>query len=276
MQSFGILNITADSFSDGGHFLAPEAALSRARALFAEGADVLDLGGASSAPNAEPVSPELEIARLAGVVDAFQDDAHRLSIDSFATAVQRWALTRNVGYLNDIQGFADPAFYPELAGSSCRLIVMHSVQGHGPARPIFVPAAEIYDRVCRFFERRLSALVQAGIHADRLILDPGMGMFLGSDPEASFVMLRQIGALRAAFGRPVLISVSRKSFLRQLVKAEPQAAGPASLAAELFALACGADFVRTHDVAALRDAAKVWQRLEGPHAATAPGKANDL
>ena len=264
MQSFGILNITDDSFSDGGRFLEPAAALARARALFAAGADVLDLGAASSAPNAQPVPAALEIARLAGVVDAFATEAHRLSIDSFATAVQRWALARNVGYLNDIQGFADPSFYPELAQSQCRLIVMHSVQGKGPARPMFVPASEIYDRVCHFFEHRLSHLTAAGINADRLILDPGMGMFLGSDPEASFTMLRHIGALKAAFGRPVLISVSRKSFLRRLVNAKPEDAGAASLAAELFALGCGADFLRTHDVAALHDAAKVLTQLTDP------------
>ena len=264
MQSFGILNITADSFSDGGRFLEPAAALARAHALFAAGADVLDLGAASSAPTAQPVPPALEIARLKGVIDAFGAEAHRLSIDSFATEVQRWALACNVGYLNDIQGFADPGFYAELARSSCRLVVMHSVQGKGPARPMFVPAAEIYDRVCRFFERRLSDLIAAGISADRLILDPGMGMFLGSDPEASFTMLRHIAALKAAFGRPVLISVSRKSFLRQLVNAKPEEAGAASLAAELFALRSGADFLRTHDVAALRDGARVFTRLTGP------------
>ncbi len=262
MQSFGILNITADSFSDGGRFLEPAAALARAHALFAAGADVLDLGAASSAPAAQAVPPELEIARLKGVMDAFAADAHRLSVDSFATPVQRWALSRNVGYLNDIQGFADPSFYPELAASQCQLVVMHSVQGQGPARPMFVPASEIYDRVCRFFEQRLSRLLAAGITADRLILDPGMGMFLGTDPEASFTMLRHIGALKAAFGRPVLISVSRKSFLRRLVDARPEAAGAASLAAELFALSSGADFLRTHDVAALRDGARVLARLK--------------
>ncbi|MGC8535413.1 MAG: dihydropteroate synthase [Rhizomicrobium sp.] len=264
MQSFGILNITEDSFSDGGRYLEPAAALAHAHALFAAGADVLDLGAASSAPTAQPVAPALEIARLKAVIDAFGTQSHRLSIDSFATEVQRWALTRKVGYLNDIQGFADPSFYPELAESQCRLIVMHSVQGKGPARPMFVPAAEIYDRVCRFFERRLSLLIAAGINADRLILDPGMGMFLGSDPEASFTMLRHIGALKTAFGRPVLISVSRKSFLRRLVNARPEEAGAASLAAELFALGSGADFLRTHDVAALRDGAKVFARLRGP------------
>jgi dihydropteroate synthase type 2 len=215
------------------------------------------------------VPPALEISRLTGVIDAFAAEAHRLSVDSFATEVQRWALTRNVGYLNDIQGFADPGFYPELAESQCRLIVMHSVQGKGPARPMFVPAAEIYDRVCRFFERRLSRLLAAGIKADRLILDPGMGMFLGTDPEASFTMLRHIKALKAAFGRPVLISVSRKSFLRRLVEARPEDAGAASLAAELFALCSGADFLRTHDVAALRDGAKVLTQLTGPLPKTA-------
>ena len=127
MQILGILNITTDSFSDGGKYLAPEAALAHAQALTREGADILDIGAASSHPDAQPVSPQDEIARLAVIVPALKAQGAVLSIDSFHTSVQRWALAMGVDYLNDIHGFADASFYPELAASSAKLIVMHAI-----------------------------------------------------------------------------------------------------------------------------------------------------
>lgn len=263
MQTFAILNITPDSFSDGGRFLAPEAALAQAGKLVADGTDVLDIGAASSNPDSEGVAAEVEIARMAPVVAAMKTRGVALSIDSFAPDVQRWALAQGVDYLNDIQGFPDAALYPELAAAKTKLVVMHSVQGRGPATRIAVPAGEIYDRVCRFFDTRLAALAAAGVAQERLILDPGMGFFLGTEPEASFEILRRLGGLKARFGLPVLVSVSRKSFLRRITGKPPQESGPASLAAELFAIAAGADFVRTHDPAAIRDGYLVSQALAG-------------
>jgi dihydropteroate synthase type 2 len=259
---FGILNITEDSFSDGGRFLDPDAALAHARNLVGNGADVIDVGAASSNPRSVFVAPELEIARLAPVVEAMKSEAHTVSIDSFSSVVQHWAISQNVGYLNDIAGFADAELYPHLADSDCRLVVMHSVQG-GPARErIHVPPEEILGRIMQFFEPRLSALEKAGIRRDRLIADPGMGVFLSTDPEASFAVLRGIAELKKVLGLPVLISVSRKSFLRGFLGKKPAEAGPASLAAELFAVSQGADFIRTHDPGALQDALAVTGRLE--------------
>src|ERR1700742_216072 len=115
MKILGILNITADSFSDGGKYLAPEAALVQANNLLAEGADILDIGAASSHPEAAPVPPEVEIARLAAVIPALHDMGASLSIDSFSPEVQAFALEQGVDYLNDIRGFARPALYPALA-----------------------------------------------------------------------------------------------------------------------------------------------------------------
>jgi len=263
MKLFGILNITPDSFSDGGRFLAPEAALAQARKLVEGGADALDLGGAASNPNAEAVAPEIEIARLAPVVAAMKAEGVSLSIDTFSPDVQRWALREGVDYLNDIQGFPEPSFYPELAASPAKLIVMHSVQGLGIATRIAVAPDEIYDRTCRFFEARFKALIDAGIARERLILDPGMGFFLGTNSEASFVILRRIADLKRAFGLPVLISVSRKSFLRKITGRPVGEIGPATLSAELFAASQGADMIRTHDPAATRDGLAVWQTLAG-------------
>jgi dihydropteroate synthase type 2 len=262
MKILGIVNITEDSFSDGGKCLAADAALAHARKL-AQDADILDLGAASSNPDAKAVSPDVEIARLAPVIEALKTDGTAISIDSFSTDVQRWAIARNVDYLNDIQGFADPALHPELARAKARLIVMHSVQARGRATRVDVAPREIFDRVRRFFEARIALLAQAGIGRERLILDPGMGFFLGSDPQTSLTMLRRLGELKTAFGLPVLVSVSRKSFLRAMTGRKPEEAGPASLAAELFAVHQGADYIRTHDPAALSDALAVGRALDG-------------
>jgi dihydropteroate synthase type 2 len=262
MKILGIVNITEDSFSDGGKYLAADAALAHARAL-AKDADIIDIGAASSNPDAKPVTPETEIARLAPVVAALKKDGAFISIDSFSTQVQRWALAQGVDYLNDIQGFADEAFYPELAATRAKLIVMHSVQGRGQATRVDVPPDEILPRIHRFFETRFAALAKAGIAQDRLILDPGMGFFLGSDPQTSFTVLRALNELKAAFGRPVLVSVSRKSFLRKFAGRAPGEAASASLAAEIFAALQGAALIRTHDPAALKDGLAVWHALAG-------------
>jgi dihydropteroate synthase type 2 len=261
-EIFGILNITEDSFSDGGRFLAPEAALAHARALIANGADVLDIGAASSNPDAKPVASDVEIARMAPVVAALKNEGAKISIDSFSPDVQRWALAQDADYLNDIQGFPDDALYPALAASRAKLIVMHSVQEWGPATRADIPPAQIFARVTDFFERRIAALTKAGIARESLILDPGMGFFLGANPEASFTMLRRMPELKRAFGLPLLVSVSRKSFLRKIIGRGPAQSGPASLAAELFAMAQGADHIRTHDPGALKDAAAVWRKLD--------------
>lgn len=255
----GILNITTDSFSDGGQFLARDAALAHARDLMAGGADGLDIGAAASNPRSAPVPPEVEIARLAPVVAALAEKSVPVSIDTFSAPVQRWALAQGVAYLNDIHGFADPALYPLLADSPAKLIVMHAVQAEGRATADDVPPETIFDRILEFFKIRLDALTAAGVTADRLIVDPGMGMFLGRYAEASYEVLRRVGDLKQAFGLPVLISVSRKSFLRGGRPAGE--AGPATLAAELFASRAGADYIRTHDPAALASGLKVWDAI---------------
>jgi dihydropteroate synthase type 2 len=262
----GILNITEDSFSDGGRYLAPDAAIARARELGGDGAAIIDIGAASSNPNAKTVAPDVEIARMAPVIDALKRDGVAVSVDSFAVPVQRWALGQRVDYLNDIHGFPHPELYDELAASDAKLIVMHAIQAEGPADRTRVDPAEIFDRVMQFFDRRVAALEGAGIARGRLILDPGMGFFLGTAVEASYTVLRQLPALKQAFALPVLISVSRKSFLRKLTGRSPQASGAATLSAELFAVGQGADYIRTHDPGALKDALLIQDALRGPAA----------
>jgi dihydropteroate synthase type 2 len=270
---FGILNITDDSFSDGGRYLDPEAALARAEELIEGGADALDLGGASSNPKSEPVPPDIEIGRLAPVVLVAKQKGWSVSVDSFAPDTQAWALEEGVDYLNDIQGFPEPAMYPLLAKSKVRLIVMHSVQGRGPAKAIDTDPNEIMGRIADFFEARIAALTAAGVSRERIILDPGMGLFLGTKPEVSLMVLRRLPSLKSAFGLPILVSVSRKSFLRKLVGRGVDEAGPASLAAELHAVLHGADAIRTHEPRALRDVLTIWSHISGGQGARSLGKA---
>ncbi len=260
---FGILNITEDSFSDGGRFLAPDAAREQAEKLIADGADVLDLGGASSNPSSAPVPFETEIARLRPIVVEAKKKDWAVSIDSFAPETQAWALGEGVQYLNDIQGFPYPEFYPELARAEAKLIVMHSVQKLGPAKRVESDARTILERIAAYFESRVNALTQAGIARERLVLDPGMGFFLGASPEVSLTVLRGLSEIKSAFGLPLLVSVSRKGFLRKLTRRPVAEIGPASLAAELYAARHGADMIRTHDPKAIRDALTIWCDIEG-------------
>jgi dihydropteroate synthase type 2 len=261
VKILGILNITTDSFSDGGDYLNPGAALFHAQAMAQSGADIIDIGAASSNPDSQPVAPATEIARLAAVVPELKAKSLSVSIDSFSTDVQHWALGQGIDYLNDIHGFAEAALYPELAKSDCKLIVMHMVQERGVAARTDVPSAEIFGRATAFFDARIAALTAAGVAKDRLILDPGMGQFVGTDSENSLILLRRLPELKARYGLPLLVSVSRKGFLRKLVNRPPLEAGPASLAAELFAEAQGADYIRTHAPGALCDGLKVLKAI---------------
>jgi dihydropteroate synthase type 2 len=225
------------------------------------GADVIDIGAASSNPDAAPVAPQIEIARLASVVPDLKAKGLALSIDSFSTEVQRWAIAQGAAYLNDIHGFADAALYPDLAASDCKLIVMHMVQPTGVAVRTDIPPSEIFDRVTAFFDARIAALTDAGISRDRLILDPGMGQFVGADAENSLILLRRLPELKARYGLPMLVSVSRKGFLRKITNRPADEAGAASLACELFAHTQGADYIRTHAPGPLADALKVRKAL---------------
>lgn len=267
MKILGILNITTDSFSDGGKFMAVGAALSHAQAMAQGGADIIDVGAASSNPDAAEISPEVEIARLEMVIPALRQAGLAISVDSFSTPVQRWVLGQGgVQYLNDIHGFADPAFYPELAASPLKLVVMHAVQERGVAVRTDVPSGEIFKRVTRFFDERIAALEKAGVARDRLILDPGMGQFVGTDPENSLILLRRLPELKKRYGLPLLVSVSRKGFLREIVGRPAGESGAGrlhgeTLAAELFAHRQGAEYIRTHAPSPLQDALKVLKAI---------------
>jgi dihydropteroate synthase type 2 len=257
----GILNLSPDSFSDGGQFSAPDAAIAHAHRLVEHGAWGVDIGAVSSNPDGLSLPPAEELARLRAVIESL--GGLRLSVDTFHPDVQR-ALAPDVDMLNDIRGFPDPSVWPVLADADCQLVVMHSIQD-GRADRRFTDPKTIVDRVLRFFDERLAALTGAGVHEGRLIVDPGMGFFLGDQPEPSVEVLKAIPRLAAHTGRPVLISVSRKSFLGALLGGRaPLERHTATVVAELMAVNAGAAWIRTHDVRALHDGLTVQQALFAP------------
>jgi dihydropteroate synthase len=262
-QIVAIVNITEDSFSDGGRFLPAEAAIAHAREQAAQGADWLELGPASSHPDAALVPAAEQIRRLAPVLEALRDQPLPLSVDATLPEVIAWALDAGVDMLNDVRGFPEAATWTRLADARARVVVVHSLLAGERATRDRATPQQVLDSIDRFFDRRLGELVRAGVAEDRLIVDPGMGFFLGADPRSSIAVLQRIPQLRARFGRPVFVSVSRKSFLRAITGRSLEAIGPATLAAEIHAARAGADYLRTHDAGALRDALQVVAALEG-------------
>ncbi len=270
----GIVNLTEDSFSDGGRYLDPEKAIEHAQRLVAEGADAIDLGPASSHPDAARVEPDEEIRRLRPVVDRLLSAGVSVSIDSFRAETQRFGLERGVAWLNDIQGFPDSEHWPRLARADCKLVVMHSIQRRGKAQRSESDPETIVAEVSSFLEQRVADLTAAGIARARIVVDPGMGFFLGRGPEASLAVLRALPGLRRKLGLPLLVSVSRKSFLQRLVGRDVSTVGAATLAAESLVAWRGVDWIRTHEVRALRDALGVVEALrqEPAPAAGAAGR----
>lgn len=258
----GIVNATADSFSDGGLWLRPEAAVAHARALVAAGAHAIDVGAESTHPDSEDVPAEVEVARLVPVVDALVRDGVEVSVDTRKPEVMREMAARGVHWINDVRGFRSEEAVAAAASCRCRLVVMYARQEDGRARRHGGAGDAVQDALA-FFADRIAALTSAGVTRDRIVLDPGMGFFLGPDPETSYAMLRRLPELRA-HGLPLLVSVSRKSFLAGAPPVPPQQRGAATLAAELFAVRAGVDWIRTHDVRALADGMRVQQALQGP------------
>lgn len=257
----GIVNLNDDSFFDGGKFTQPDDAFRHAVSLADNGAYAVELGPASSHPDAPTVSASAEIARLEPLLSKLRKTGLRVGVDSFHTETQRFALRNGASMLNDTQGFSDREMYPELADSDCLLVIMHSVQRSGHAARTATEADAVLTSMYDFFERRVGELEASGIARERMVLDPGMGFFLGEGAEASLLVLSKLDRLLDAFAIPTLVSVSNKSFLGTLTGRNVGERGPATLAAELYAVDKRAAYIRTHDVAALTDALTVRRAL---------------
>lgn len=252
----GIVNITADSFSDGGRYVEADSAIAHAKRLAAHGADLIELGAASSHPDAAPVSTSEERDRLEPVINWARGAGLRIVVDTFNPETQLWAAPLVDG-LNDVAGFPDREVCRELATHACSLIAMYSIRSQGRATMEPGDEATVVDSSIRFLEAACRRLSSAGVGTERLVIDPGLGFFLGDGPAPSLAILRALPSIRARLGLPVLISASRKSFLRAVADCELADVGPASLAAELYASRSGADAIRTHDVQALVTALRV-------------------
>jgi dihydropteroate synthase len=250
----GILNLTPDSFSDGGQFVDPQAAIGHARRMAEDGADILDIGAESTRPygGAEPVSAEEELARLRPVLPAVRALGLPVSIDSMKAAVADWAVGAGAAIVNDVWGLQrDPAMAAVVARRGVPVIVMHN-------RVAADPAVDIMADVLAFFARSLEIAAAAGIPRGRIVLDPGIGF--GKTPEQSIQVLARLGALKR-FGLPLLVGASRKRFIASVVPSQPAQRLGGSLASHLIAVDDGAAIIRAHDVAetvqALRVAAAI-------------------
>jgi dihydropteroate synthase len=238
----GVLNVTPDSFSDGGRFLDPAAAIAQAQRLAAEGADILDVGAESSRPygNAVAVPLDEERARLAPILPAVVALGIPVSIDTMKAAVAAWALETGAAIVNDVWGLQrDPDMARVVAAHDAPVIVMHN-------RDAADPRIDIVADVTAFFERSLAIAARAGIPPERIVLDPGIGF--GKTPEQSLICIARLDAWRG-FGLPLLVGASRKRFIHSIVPSEPAERLGGSLAAHLLAVENGAAIIRVHDVA---------------------------
>ncbi|MBL8722700.1 MAG: dihydropteroate synthase [Planctomycetes bacterium] len=263
---FGIVNVTDDSFSDGGRFRTAEAALAHGRRLWAEGAQVLDLGAESTHPDAADVPAAEEVRRLAPVVEALVAEGVPVSIDTCKPEVMRAFAGAGIAWLNDVHGFRSDAALAAAAAApaAVRFVVMHSRSRAGRAdRPVDPEdGATLVRELAAFVAERLAAFAAVGIARERLVFDPGMGFFLGRTAAPSLAVLRRLPEL-VALGVPWLVSVSRKSVVGEVTGRAVAARGPGTLAAELWAARAGAACLRTHDVAALRDGLLVERAIAG-------------
>jgi dihydropteroate synthase len=250
----GVLNITPDSFSDGGQFVAPERALAQARRMIAEGADIIDIGAESTRPyGAQPVSVDEELKRLQPIVAEVVSLGIPVSIDSMKSAVVAWALDAGAAIVNDVWGLQrDPDMARLLAARRSPVIVMHN-------RDDVDADIDIMKDIAAFFARSLDIAARAGISPDHIVLDPGIGF--GKTPKQSMTALARLNEL-GVFGLPLLVGASRKRFISSVVPSEPHQRLGGSIAAHLVAAQGGARIIRTHDVSetvqALRVAAAIW------------------
>ena len=252
----GVLNITPDSFSDGGQFIAPERALAQARRMIAEGADIIDIGAESTRPyGSEPVSADQELKRLQPILADVVSLGIPVSIDSMKSAVVAWALDAGATIANDVWGLQrDPDMARLLAARHCPVVIMHN-------RERADAGIDIMKDIAAFFARSLELAAKAGISPENIVLDPGIGF--GKTPEQSITVLARLDQL-GTFGLPLLIGASRKRFISSVSPSEPHQRLGGSIAAHLIAAKGGARIIRTHDVSetvqALRVASAIWDQ----------------
>jgi dihydropteroate synthase len=250
----GILNVTPDSFSDGGKFDAPERALAQARRMIADGADILDIGAESTRPyGSQPINADEEWQRLAPVLADIVALGVPVSIDSMKASVVAKALEAGVAIANDVWGLQrDPDMARIVAEHDVPVVVMHN-------RDVVDASIDIVEDIRIFFARTLHIAAKAGIAERHLVLDPGIGF--GKTPQQSMIALARLAELQC-FGLPILVGASRKKFIATIVASEPQQRLGGSLAAHLLSAQRGAKIIRAHDVAETVQALRVASAIE--------------
>jgi dihydropteroate synthase len=252
----GVLNITPDSFSDGGRFLAPETALAQAKRMAAEGADIIDIGAESTRPyGSRPIPADEEIQRLRPILPDVVSLGIPVSIDSMKAVVVAWALDQGVAIANDVWGLQrDTDMASLIAERRCPVVIMHNRDRADPTIDVMADIAE-------FFSRSLEIAAKAGISSEYIALDPGIGF--GKTQEQSMMVLARLAQFES-FGLPLLIGASRKRFIATVSPSEPDQRLGGSIAAHLIAAKAGVQIIRTHDVPetvqALRVAAAIWDK----------------
>ena len=246
----GVLNVTPDSFSDGGRFLDPVDAIEQARRMIAEGADVLDIGAESTRPYGDAVAVPIaeEMRRLGPVLPAVVGLGVAVSIDTMKAEVAAWALAAGAAMVNDVWGLQRDCELPRVVSQhAVPVIIMHN-------REAADPAIDIVADICAFFSRSLDIAARAGIARQNIVLDPGIGF--GKTPEQSLTAIARLPELKS-FGLPLLVGASRKRFIDTVSPAPPGQRLGGSIAAHLLAVAGGAAIIRTHDVAETAQALRV-------------------
>jgi dihydropteroate synthase len=258
----GILNITPDSFSDGGRFVARDAALAQAEGMICNGADIIDIGGESTRPGAPPVPLDEELERVIPVIEALRSTGVPLSVDTYKPAVMRAALSAGADMVNDIWGFRREGVLDAIKDSACGLCVMHML-GEPETMQKYEPVyGNVVAEVREFFHERVRTMTGTGIAQNRICLDPGFG-FGKSVTVHNYDLLANFSNTRPKdLNAPLLAGMSRKSMLGAVTgRTRPSERIAASVAAAVCVAERGASIIRVHDVAATVDALKVWQAV---------------
>jgi dihydropteroate synthase len=259
----GVLNVTPDSFFDGGRFDAPDAALTRARDLVDDGADILDVGGESSRPGAQPLTPDQEWARVAPVLEAASGLGAPLSIDTYHADTARRALAAGAAMVNDITALrGDSAMAAVVAGAGCAVVLMH-MRGTPETMQQDPRYGDVVDDIRAFFDERIAFAVQAGIAEANIWLDPGFGF--GKTPAQNLELMRRLGEFKA-LGRPLLIGTSNKSMIGHVLDLPAGERTEGTAATVAIGIANGADAVRVHDVKTMTRVARMADAIvRGTH-----------
>ncbi|UOG60571.1 dihydropteroate synthase [Leptospira noguchii] len=262
---FGVLNITEDSFSDGGKFLTFKSSSEKANSLLDQGADVIDIGAQSSNIQASLIGPEVEWARMKNLIPDLIAKGVRISVDSFQPQVIANSLSVGVEFINHIRGFVDEESIREIskyARTNRKFILMysHNHSNRAEVKSHLTPN-NVISEIVQFFRKRKKVLLSAGIAQEQLIFDPGMGFFLSPDFQVSFEVLRKIKILQEEFS-PMMVSVTKKSFLGNAfggLKVEEREIP--TVVAELYLYIQNIEYIRTHEPKNLKQALKIWNLL---------------